>query len=70
MNHVGNNKIVRVYTRRYSDSGQCSAYVEWSDGTRTEGPARNYNQMPVGKHMIALFERAVRNGLKIERETW
>ncbi len=63
-------QIVRAYTRRYTDSGQCKAYVEWSDGSRTEGEARSYNQMPIGPHMTALFERAVRDGLKIERETW
>ena len=28
------NTIIRAYTRRYSDTGQCKAYIEWSDGTR------------------------------------
>lgn len=67
---TGRLAILRVYTRRYSDSGQCTAYVEWSDGSRTEGPARNYNQVPIGEHMRALFERALREGLTIGRETW
>jgi hypothetical protein len=62
--------IKRAYTRRYSDNSQCKAYVDWSDGSRTEGEARYYNQMPIGKHMIALFERAIRGGLTIEHETW
>jgi hypothetical protein len=62
--------IIRAYTRRYSDTGQCKAYVEWCDGSRTEGEARSYNQMPIGEHMRALFDRALREGLTIERETW
>ena len=64
------NKITRIYTRRYTDNGQCTAYVDWSDGSRTEGEARNYNQLPISTHMRALFERGLRDGLKIERETW
>lgn len=64
------NKIVRVFTRKYHDNGQCTAYVEWSDGSRTEGAARSYNRMPIGKHMVALFERAIREGLTIGREDW
>jgi len=64
------NTIIRAYTRRYSDTGQCKAYIEWSDGTRTEGEARSYNKVPIGAHMQALFDRALRDGLTIERETW
>lgn len=64
------NKIIRVYTRRYSDTGQTMAYVEWSDGSRTEGNARSYSRAPIGTHMQALFDQALREGLKIERETW
>lgn len=63
-------KIVRAYTRHYSDNRQTKAYVEWSDGSRTEGDARCYNRVPIGLHMQALFDRALRDGLKIERETW
>lgn len=63
-------KIARIYTRHYSDNLQTTAYVEWSDGSRTEGPARHYNRVPIGTHMQALFERGLRDGLAIERETW
>jgi hypothetical protein len=64
------NKIVRVYTRKYRDTGQVTAYVDWSDGTRTEGPARHYNKVPMGTHMQTLFDRALRDGLNVEREEW
>ncbi len=64
------NKITRAYTRRYSDTGHVMAYVEWADGSRTEGKARHYNAVPIGPHMQALFDRALRDGLTIERETW
>ena len=63
-------QITRVYTRHYSDNGQTKAYVEWSDGSRTEGDARYHNRVPIGDHMYVLFERAKRDGVKIERETW
>jgi len=53
--------------RRYSDTGQITAYVEWiaQDGAtgRTEGT-------PGGTHMNALFSRAVREGVCIESEVW
>ena len=64
------NKIARIYTRHYSDNGQTKAYAEWSDGSRTEGDARHYNRVPIGAHMQALFERGLRESLKIEHETW
>ena len=64
--------ITRIYTRQFSDTGQAMAYVEWIDhkgrnGT-TEGPARHYNLVPIGTHMQALFDRALRQGLTIGRE--
>lgn len=59
--------IVRAYTTRYSDTGQVKAYVEWSDGSRTEGEARRYDRVPIGDHMYALFQRALSLGLTIER---
>ena len=58
-------QITKAYIRTYSDSGQTTAYVEWIDGRgksgRTEG-------RPDGLHMTELFKRAVREGVKIERE--
>ena len=27
--------IKRIYVRRYRDNGQVTAYVDWSDGSRT-----------------------------------
>lgn len=65
-------KIVKAYTRYYRDSGQRTAYIEWSDGSRTEGPAQLYHGLPIplGERMGALFDRAIRMGLTVERETW
>jgi len=57
------DEIDRCYIRHYSDNGQTKAYVEWSDGSRTEGD-------PEGIHMQELLRRAVRDGIKIEREEW
>lgn len=69
--YVG-NKIVRVYTRHYRDNDSTKAYVEWTDGSRTEGEAEDYHGVlvPVGPHMGALFDRALANGLTIGREVW
>lgn len=74
------NSIKRVYTRHYTDNGQRTAYVDWADGSRTESTTqRFYQRMPLGKgvhlftfgaHMHALFARAKREGLRMERETW
>lgn len=55
--------IKRAYIRHYSDNGQTLAYIEWNDGSRTEG-------QPENAHMLALMMRAIRQGLKITRETW
>ena len=66
------SRITRAYTRYYRDNGQLTAYVEWSDRSRTEGPAELYHGVPVptGEHMGALFDRALRNGITIEHEVW
>lgn len=61
--------IKRAYTRRYRDNGQFSAYVEWSDGSRTEGPALKPGEAK-GIHMGQLFARALREGAPIEHEDW
>lgn len=65
-------EIKRVYTRRYRDNGQTMAYVEWADGSRTEGEAIDYHGVliPAGTHMGVLFDRALREGHQIGRETW
>ena len=67
-------KITRAYTRYYSDNRSTMAYVEWIDHKGkcgcTEGDARQYNRVPIGDHMYALFERAKREGVTIEKETW
>jgi hypothetical protein len=64
--------IVKAYTRYYSDNGQLKAYVEWSNGSRTEGEAGFYHGVPIpcGTHMGLLFDRALHIGLTIGRETW
>lgn len=70
------NTITRAYIRHYSDNGQTKAYVEWADGARTEGdfgpcPCCGQARLDnLGTHMAALFARAQREGLTIERETW
>lgn len=72
------NQITRIYVRRYRDNGQTVAYIDWSDGSRTEGTARPYihpkrqhiGVFSFGRHMHALFARGKREGLKLERETW
>lgn len=38
--------ITRAYVRHYSDNGQTKAYVEWSDGSRTEGHAHILGDKP------------------------
>ena len=56
--------IKDAYIRHYGDNGQTTGYVEWSDGSRTEGNPR-------GLHMEALFARFRREtGRKVRRETW
>lgn len=74
-------KIVKAYTRHYCDNGHTGAYVEWEDGSCTEGDAVEMpdtkisrfggrTTMPVGVHMQSLFNRAIREGLTIGRERW
>lgn len=59
------NTSKRAYVRHYTDNDQRTAYVEWSDGSRTEG-----NGDTPGVHMLSLFTKAQREGIRIERETW
>lgn len=64
--------IKSAYTRHYTDNGMRMAYVEWTDGSRTEGKAVLYHgvMIPASEHMGALFDRAIANGITIGRETW
>lgn len=63
--------ITRAYVRRYRDNGDTVAYVEWTDGSRTEARLRWFGlTRRFGDHMHALFQRAKRDGLRLERETW
>lgn len=65
-------QITKAYTTHYRDNDQRTCYVEWADGSRTEGPAEDFNGVlvPIGVHMGLLFDRALRDGLTIERQTW
>ena len=59
--------ITAAFTRHYTDSSQLTAYICWIDSAgkvgRTEGERTN-------SHMRALFDRARREGVSIEHETW
>lgn len=67
-------RVTKAYVRRYSDSGQVSAYVEWTDTQgrtgRTEGPADRRTLRPIGLHMTALFDRTRREGAPVTQERW
>lgn len=68
-------KFKRIYVRRYSDSGQITAYAEHNKGrtegtVRLEGTRRTGYHRAFGPHMHALFAAAKRQGLRLERETW
>lgn len=68
--------IKRISVRRYRDNRMVVAYVEWADGTRTEGQATfggSHHRLRTGSfglHMHSLFARAKRDGLTMQRETW
>ncbi len=70
--------ITKAYVRTYSDSNHTVAYVEWSDGSRSEavlrildlGPHYDRPRMTFGSHMHALFAAAKANGVKATRERW
>lgn len=72
LNRARRPYILAAYTRRYRDNNTLKSYVEWSNGARTEGDAMMYCgvPIPVGEHMGALFERALREGLTIGKEGW
>ena len=52
--------IRTAYVRRYPDTGEKTAHVEWSDGSWTSGD-------PNSVHMRALLERAKRDGVRVLR---
>lgn len=66
---LARRKITKAFTRFYSDNKQMVAYIEWSDGSRTEGEAIAPLK-PRGEHMAALFKLAKREGLTVTHETW
>lgn len=61
------DRITKITTRKYSDTGQIVAYVEWVDCCertgRTEGSHLN-------QHMIALMSRGIREGVPHISEEW
>jgi hypothetical protein len=65
-------EIKRVYTRHYTDNDTWRAYVEWADGSRTEGQAIEHkgDVLPTSLHMSNIFDRARRQGLTVEHQTW
>jgi hypothetical protein len=66
-------QITKTYVRLYTDSGQCTAYVEWIDHNgkagRTEGES-DTAWGPKGAHMSALFARAKLEGITPSWERW
>jgi hypothetical protein len=64
--------IKRLYTIHFRDNGARKAYVEWSDGSTTEGDAEDYHGVlvPTGLHMGALFDRGLAQGLEVQRKVW
>ena len=59
--------ITRIYIRTYTDNGQQTLYVDWSDRSRTECDAEEACK---NQHMQALVRRANQQGLRVEREIW
>lgn len=70
-------KIKRIYVRRYRDTGQVFAHVDWDNGSRTSTSLdvrrywrEDFPRAAFGATMHTLFARAKREGLRLERETW
>jgi hypothetical protein len=61
-------KITKAYVRTYSDNQTTRSYVEWIDTKGVEG--RTEGAVPLGTHMLALFERAKREGVTPIYEQW
>jgi len=60
-------KITKAYIRSYSDNGQVVGYVEWVDRYGKEGRTEGDPNNP---HIKALFARAEREGVTVERQRW
>lgn len=67
-------KITKAYTTHYTDNGLTRGYVEWVDNDgksgRTEGNVGRASRHPLNGHLKALFDRAKREGVKVEHQTW
>ena len=68
-------KFKRIYVRRYTDTGQITAYADHDKGRteatcRYEGTRRRGFLPAFGPPMHALFAAAKAQGLRLERETW
>jgi hypothetical protein len=64
--------ITKAYIRRYSDNGQTKAYVEWSDGSRSEGEftCQCCGSPRGGVFIQGLIARARREGVPVEHQSW
>jgi hypothetical protein len=58
--HTAGKRIVSARVFTYEDTGQTRASVTWDDGSSTQGD-------PDNAHMIALLERARREGVEVDR---
>lgn len=65
---MGIAKITKAYVRHYSDNDDIRSYVEWIDSAGVEG--RTEGEVPLGTHMLALLERAKREGVTPTYEQW
>lgn len=63
-------KIQRAYTRYYSKNDNPTHFVEWIDHKGRRGRTEGRGPLEPGMHMHALFDRARREGVPIEREEW
>jgi len=61
------DEITRIYMRTYTDTGQKTLYVDWSNGSCTECDAERACS---NEHMRALVDAAQRKGLTLENEVW
>ena len=55
--------ITKMYIREYTDNGQITCYIDWSDGSRTEGSEHS-------EFMQALVVRGIRAGVPLDAEVW
>lgn len=57
--HKASQKIVGARVTTYPDTGQTKVWIEWSDGSSTQGS-------PNSAHMNALIQRAEREGVHVK----